>query len=59
MEYNTKGTSGLNIRLVIIKDYGDAFDDLGKGNNFNCQMFLTCLLNLKKRNINVQSNFDI
>ena len=38
----------LFLTLVIIKDYRDAFDDLGKGNNINCLLALTCLLNHKK-----------
>ena len=38
----------LSDKRVIIKHLGDAFDDLEKGNNLNCQIFFTCLLNCKK-----------
>ena len=36
-----------HILLTVIKDQGDVFADLGKGNNMNCRVFFPCLLNRK------------
>ena len=53
MPQGLKGQAGLfdaqtylvHLQLVIISDKRDAFNHLGKGNNINCPIFFTCLLN--------------